>query len=149
MAFLCCAQMPANYFWTMLETFNSRRYDRKHIEEHLQVCQSKLLFRKKKQVCLVIISFLNCASQSAKKTRWHEIIVTLFLVFRNFFIQRGLSRYFQETRHILLAWEFRGTLGAGAIIWLDTYIERFNELSNEDLGKSRLGFRHRILSFFS
>lgn len=99
---------------------------------------------KKKQVCLVIISFLNCVSQSAKKTRWHEIIVKLFLVFRNFFIQRGLSRYFQETWHILLAWELRGTLGAGAIIWLDKYIERFNELSNEDLGTSRLGFRHRI-----
>ena len=59
MAFLCCAQMPANYFWTMLETFNSRRYDRKHIEEHLQVCQSKLLFRKKKQVYLVIMVLVN------------------------------------------------------------------------------------------
>ena len=149
MAFLCCAQIPANYFWTMLETFNSRRYDRKHIEEHLQVCQSKLLFRKKKQVCLVIISFLNCVSQSAKKTRWHEIIVKLFLVFRNFFIQRGLSRYFQETWHILLAWEFRGTLGAGAIIWLDTYIERLTSSLTKICENRDWGFDIEYCHFFS
>ena len=88
------------------------------------------------------------ASQSAKKTRWHEIIVTLFLVFRNFFIQRGLSRYFQETRRILLAWEFRGTLGAGAIIWLDTYIERLTSSPTKIWENRDWGFDIEYCNFF-
>lgn len=46
--------------------------------------------------------------------------------------------------YIFLVWEFWGILGVGVIIWLDKYIERFNEFFNEDLGKLRLGFWYWI-----